>query len=147
MDALLDFAGLGPPVITEVSLPQVIDRVLGLLRPRFREGHHTVTHVVDPRTPWITGNALTIEQILVNPVLNSVEAAEGTHIHLRVEPAFEQQGKFVRVVVEDDGQGATDTEGGFGLVGIRERAEQLGGRVSYRTAPGAGFAMQMELPG
>ena len=60
--------------------------------------------------------------------------------------AYRDDGR-VELLVEDDGQGAVDTEGGFGLVGIRERAEQLGGSVAYRTAPGAGFRMQMELPG
>ena len=33
-----------------------------------------------------------------------------------------------------------------GLVGIRERAEQLGGTVHYRSAPGQGFTLDMELP-
>jgi signal transduction histidine kinase len=50
--------------------------------------------------------------------------------------------------VQDDGRGAPDIgRGGYGLAGIRERAEQLGGRVAYRTAPGQGFALEMELPG
>lgn len=54
---------------------------------------------------------------------------------------------LVQLRVEDDGQGAGSIDGGFGLIGIRERAEQLGGRVSYRTAAGAGFTLDMELPG
>jgi signal transduction histidine kinase len=53
----------------------------------------------------------------------------------------------IQLHVKDDGQGAESYEGGFGLVGIRERAEQLGGSVAYRSTPGQGFAIQMELPG
>ena len=50
--------------------------------------------------------------------------------------------------VQDDGRGAPEIgRGGYGLAGIRERAEQLGGRVAYHTAPGQGFALEMELPG
>ena len=36
---------------------------------------------------------------------------------------------------------------GFGLTGIRERAEQLNGTASYRTAPREGFTLCVELPG
>ena len=37
-------------------------------------------------------------------------------------------------------------DGGFGLAGLRERAEDLGGRLQWETAPGHGFALTMELP-
>ena len=60
--------------------------------------------------------------------------------------AYRDNGR-INLRVEDDGQGAAHADGGFGLVGIRERAEQLGGTVSYRTAAGAGFTIEMELPG
>lgn len=52
----------------------------------------------------------------------------------------------VSLVVKDDGVGAVKPEGGFGLVGLRERAEDLGGRLSYATAPGSGFTLTVELP-
>ena len=52
----------------------------------------------------------------------------------------------VHLRVEDDGRGAASLTGGFGLPGMRERAEQLGGTVHYRSAPGQGFTLDMELP-
>lgn len=55
--------------------------------------------------------------------------------------------QVVTLRVADDGRGASSLDGGFGLAGIRERAEQLGGRTQWRTSPGAGFALQVELPG
>lgn len=58
---------------------------------------------------------------------------------------FRDEGR-IHLRVEDDGRGAASSAGGFGLVGIRERAEQLGGVVNYRTAPGEGFTLEMELP-
>lgn len=48
--------------------------------------------------------------------------------------------------VEDNGQGAENLEGGFGLLGIRERAHLLGGTVAIQSSPGNGFNLQMELP-
>ena len=52
----------------------------------------------------------------------------------------------MRLHVRDDGKGAVDTTGGFGLLGIRERAEQLKGLMNYETAPGQGFRLFIELP-
>jgi signal transduction histidine kinase len=52
------------------------------------------------------------------------------------------------LTVEDDGAGATDPgQGGLGLVGIRERAELLGGSVTAGPLPGGrGFRLQVSLP-
>jgi signal transduction histidine kinase len=49
--------------------------------------------------------------------------------------------------VNDDGKGAATLDGGFGLTGLRERAEQLGGSVAFHTSTGQGFTLDMELPG
>lgn len=53
----------------------------------------------------------------------------------------------VRLAVRDDGVGAEDTSGGFGLLGVRERVQLLGGQVQVRTAPGRGFVLEAEVPG
>ncbi len=52
----------------------------------------------------------------------------------------------VRLAVEDDGQGAADPRGGYGLLGVRERVELLGGSVSVESAQGQGFRVCAELP-
>ncbi|GAA5110322.1 sensor histidine kinase [Pseudonocardia adelaidensis] len=53
----------------------------------------------------------------------------------------------VRVAVRDDGVGTGDGQPGFGLVGLRERAALLGGRLRVESAPGAGCTLTMEVPG
>jgi signal transduction histidine kinase len=53
----------------------------------------------------------------------------------------------IRLRVEDDGVGADQIGHGFGLVGLRERAESVGGKMSVRSALGRGFTLEMELPG
>ncbi|WP_214402024.1 sensor histidine kinase [Pseudonocardia lacus] len=54
----------------------------------------------------------------------------------------------VRVEVHDDGVGAaTGPVEGFGLVGLRERAAQLGGRLTLDAAPDEGCTLTMEVPG
>ncbi len=52
----------------------------------------------------------------------------------------------VRLTVQDDGVGAGQTEGGFGLLGLQERVQLVGGTVKIETAPGAGLTLTVELP-
>jgi signal transduction histidine kinase len=50
--------------------------------------------------------------------------------------------------VRDDGRGYDPSEhtGGFGLLGMRERVELLGGRVAIDSAPGSGTTVMARLP-
>lgn len=52
----------------------------------------------------------------------------------------------IRLRVIDDGVGAEATDGGFGLLGLRERARQLDGRVAVGPGPEGGFELRLELP-
>ena len=88
--------------------------------------------------------ALALHRTALEALTNVRRHASAAHVTFTL--AYREDGR-VELLVEDDGRGAASTEGGFGLTGIRERAEQLGGAVTYRTAPGSGFAIQMELPG
>jgi two-component system NarL family sensor kinase len=55
----------------------------------------------------------------------------------------------VRLVVEDDGRGfdaSEVSEGSHGIVGMRERAEVLGGSLQVRSEPGAGTRIEATVP-
>jgi signal transduction histidine kinase len=56
----------------------------------------------------------------------------------------------VRLSVSDKGLGAAEAAitapGRFGLLGLRERVQLLGGRVHVQTSPGAGFILAVEVP-
>jgi signal transduction histidine kinase len=52
----------------------------------------------------------------------------------------------IHLRVADDGAGAAATDGGFGLDGMRERLAAVGGSVDVRTAPGAGFTIDVRVP-
>jgi signal transduction histidine kinase len=65
----------------------------------------------------------------------------------RAEATLDYGDDVVRLTVQDDGIGAADAGGGFGLLGVRERVQLLGGRVEVHTAPGEGFSLQVEVPG
>ncbi|PTY07923.1 hypothetical protein DB347_06780 [Opitutaceae bacterium EW11] len=54
----------------------------------------------------------------------------------------------VRLEMRDDGRGfdGLKRSDGFGLLGIRERAEQMGGRLTLRTSVGEGTTTVVQLP-
>jgi signal transduction histidine kinase len=53
---------------------------------------------------------------------------------------------MLRVVVADDGVGGADLARGSGLVGLKDRAEALGGRLTVTSPAGAGTTIQVLIP-
>jgi signal transduction histidine kinase len=66
-------------------------------------------------------------------------------LHVEVALNFTQP-DAIRLTVWDDGVGAVDTSGGFGLIGIRERVHLLAGEVKVETRPEQGFCLEVLLP-
>jgi signal transduction histidine kinase len=89
--------------------------------------------------------ALALHRTTLEALTNVRKHADAANV--QIELAFRDDGR-VHLRVHDDGKGAADpTVGtGFGLRGIRERAEQLQGSASYCTAPSEGFTLYVELP-
>jgi signal transduction histidine kinase len=48
--------------------------------------------------------------------------------------------------IDDDGRGGSSVNGGSGIVGMRERAAALGGRLDAGPGPGGGFRVSARLP-
>jgi signal transduction histidine kinase len=57
-----------------------------------------------------------------------------------------QDPDHVRLKVSDRGVGTADPGGGYGLMGIHERVQMLGGTMRIETAPGEGFALEIQVP-
>ena len=60
-----------------------------------------------------------------------------------------QNGNRLRITVEDRGVGFDPdkvSSSHFGLAGIRERAERLGGHATVHSAPGKGTRIVVEIP-
>jgi glucose-6-phosphate-specific signal transduction histidine kinase len=52
----------------------------------------------------------------------------------------------LHISVRDDGVGGADPSRGSGLVGLRDRVEALGGTIVFKSAKGAGTAVEVLLP-
>ena len=77
-------------------------------------------------------------------------ANHGNPHHIRIQMAFEAG--EARLEVVDDGRGflpaagSDEASGHYGIVGMRERVEQLGGIFLLRSSPGSGTAVVARLP-
>jgi signal transduction histidine kinase len=80
--------------------------------------------------------------VVSEALTNAAKHAQASIVHVEVDA-----GAAVLVVrVRDDGRGGADLSGGSGLIGLKDRVEALSGRLSVRTALGAGTCVQVELP-
>ena len=55
--------------------------------------------------------------------------------------------EVVQLRIHDDGIGATEPKRGFGLMGMHERVQSLGGEVRIDTSANRGFTLEVGLPG
>lgn len=76
-------------------------------------------------------------------ISNSIKHASATRIEVILDYRDPER---MEMRIVDNGVGAENTDGGFGLVGIRERAELLKGMVEINTAQGMGFEIRISLP-
>lgn len=90
----------------------------------------------------VEDNLLRIGQEAVN---NAVKHARAQRISVNL--VFDT--RHVQLSVRDDGRGFTNQNGEpdhFGLVGMRERAEQIGGTLSIHSKEGAGTEVVADVP-
>jgi signal transduction histidine kinase len=80
--------------------------------------------------------------VVAEALTNTVKHAHATVID--IEAAIDAEALRVRVC--DDGDGGANTTGGSGLIGLTDRVEALGGRLSFTSPPGGGTSLQVVLP-
>ena len=80
--------------------------------------------------------------IVAEAMTNAARHSRASTVTIRTEST----GGTLRLLVRDDGIGGADVAAGTGLVGIKDRVEALGGRISITSPPGAGTTLLVELP-
>jgi signal transduction histidine kinase len=60
--------------------------------------------------------------------------------------AVQEQDDRLRLSIRDDGVGGADPARGSGLIGLRDRAEALGGSIEVSSPPGEGTLILVRLP-
>lgn len=168
VDALLDFARLGPNVSVPVPLREVIHRALASVSAHYEGGGHRLRMDFAPRAEWVRGNPLVLEQIFVNLLLNAIETSTEPRCVIVtafpvVPPARRRADSpfYVCVRVWDDGPGIPEDMrkyvfdpffstkhggAGLGLAIAQQAAESLDGTLEL-TDDASGTCFSVCLPG
>jgi signal transduction histidine kinase len=80
--------------------------------------------------------------VIAEALTNTAKHADATVVDVHAAA----DAGVLRVGVRDDGRGGADLNGGSGLVGLTDRVEALGGRLSLHSPPGAGTTVEIILP-
>lgn len=94
---------------------------------------------------------ITLYRVVQESLTNVIRHAAASRVEVRLTRARNAAGADeVCVVVGDDGRGVEQQQlharQRFGLLGIRERVESLGGRLTLDSRPGQGFRLSACLP-
>jgi signal transduction histidine kinase len=106
-------------------------------------GITTEFHLVGDSHPVESKAALALYRATQEGLTNVRKHARASRVDVTLD--FSQPER-IRLVVLDDGAGAADTSGGFGLIGIRERVQLLGGEFNVETEVGKGFRLEVNIP-
>ncbi|MCP4713337.1 MAG: PAS domain-containing sensor histidine kinase [Planctomycetes bacterium] len=157
---LLVFSRQKPPQKSRVNLNQVVEGGMFFLEARCGKESIEVVRQLEENLPEITADPSQIQQLLVNMVVNAIQAMpEGGRITLRTESV--ETG--IKLVVEDTGMGMSEevveniflpffttkevgSGTGLGLAVVHGIVEAHGGRIQVDSKPNFGSRFEVILP-
>jgi signal transduction histidine kinase len=151
----------GTPNRERVDLNEIIREMTVLLNETANRNSVSIRTELDVRPPAATADRVQLQQVLMNLVLNGIEAMQGTGGELTVASKRAEDGQLM-VSVSDSGVGlpmdeaerlfeaffTTKSHGtGMGLCISRRIIESHGGRLWASANAGQGATFQFTLPG
>lgn len=135
---------LRPPALEEAGLVGALQRRLDAVEGRAGvEVRLLVGEGLDTLPDQLEEELYRIAQESLN---NALKHAEASQLRVRLERVDDR----LELAVIDNGRGCDPKQaagqGGLGLESIRERAEKLGGRLAFISAPGQGATVKVSLP-
>jgi len=150
---------------TDCDLAQVVDEALAFAGQKLRAKQIQVRIDSEPHLPTVRADRRQIRDAFQNLINNAIEAApDGGHLHVTVERSTNGLAPAGWTVVhfDDDGPGIPPEIGeqvfslffttkpaagtGLGLPIVKKIVEGHGGKVSFRSEPGAGTRFTIVLP-
>ena len=162
INSLQSFFRRGTPAKHQsVDLKEIIGEMTGLLRAEADRHSITINTELDADIPKFLANRVQLQQVLLNLMLNAIEAMKDTGGELTIRARADEDGRLL-VSISDTGVGllpesaerifdpfhTTKPQGtGMGLTITRSIIESYGGRVWASANPGAGATFSFTLPG
>jgi two-component system, LuxR family, sensor kinase FixL len=149
-----EFIKRGPARVGELDVPSVIQNAIALARAGSKAKGTRIEVDVPPKLPTVSGDAIQLQQVLLNLILNALDAiAASGHREgrIRIIAGAEPGGDAISVSVEDNGVGVPEgamlfqpltsskPDGlGLGLSICASIMEAHGGRIRLQSSiPGA----------
>ena len=157
---LMLFARQMPPQKTRVNLNAVVEEGLYFLESRCSKHGVTLQRRLSPQLPQIVADPSQLNQVLVNLVVNAIQAMAGGG---KLEIATRASRTHVLLTVEDNGIGMSEEvlgrifipffttkdihEGtGLGLPVAHGIVNSHGGMIAVESTPGRGTRFEIQLP-
>lgn len=137
-------SNLRPPMLDDLGLGAALER----LAEDFTHRYHfeTVVKAGLDEASFTPSASTTIFRIVQEALTNVAKHAEARHVLIAISTSADT----CTVRIEDDPRGTHLVDKrrprSFGLLGMRERARQLGGFVQLASTPGSGFRIAVHLP-
>jgi two-component system, NarL family, sensor histidine kinase UhpB len=111
-----------------------------------RLGIEVTVQLAENEEPVDDRVATAVFRMVQEALTNVARHARATHAQI----ALRRHDGELELTVEDNGMGfpqrALQRDGSFGLMGMRERASMLGGRLEFDNPPGKGARLRVRLP-
>ncbi|HXI66261.1 MAG TPA: ATP-binding protein [Gemmatimonadales bacterium] len=159
---LLRFVRATEREVTRVNLNDVVRGGLDLVSFRFGVDEIAVGGHLDPNLPAVEGDAIKLEQVVVNLLSNAIDALRGVKPPRQLTVDTWVEDARVSVSVTDNGKGVSPeissrlfrpfatTKGrrgtGLGLYISRQIAREAGGDLVLAPSPGGGARFVLSLP-
>ncbi|MGD0003158.1 MAG: sensor histidine kinase [Anaerolineaceae bacterium] len=127
----------------EDNLP-LPDRITKMLKSCDTVGISSDLRVIGKVRSLTPQTELTLYRAAQEGLNNTCKHAQASQIWITLDYSGEE---YVRLTVRDDGMGAENTEGGFGLLGLQERVNLLNGELKTTSSFGQGFDLEIKVPG
>jgi PAS domain S-box-containing protein len=149
----------GPPLLEPVQLNETVREMTVLLSETAKRGSISLRTALDPGLPATTADRVLLQQVLMNLMINGIEAMRGTGGELTVTSKRNDDGQLL-ISVTDSGTGLPDDNErifeaffttkpqgtGMGLSISRRIVESHGGRLWASRNTGGGATFQFTLP-
>jgi PAS domain S-box-containing protein len=159
---LLNFSRTGGATeYTELSVNQVMDDTLQLLEPQLRRSQIEIVRAYDPDPPNVYGNAVKLQQVFTNLILNARDAIpDGGRVTLFTASTDDETAV---IEISDTGMGIAPenvakiydpfftTKGvgrgtGLGLAVTYGIVQEHSGHIAVESTPGKGTTFRITLP-
>lgn len=106
---LKNYSRQGPWVMEPVSLNQVVNAALPLLRHHINKFTDSFETVLDESVPVIRGSSQQLEQVVINLVMNALQSLTSRSQRVTLKSSYDRENAMVNLSIADEGVGIPES--------------------------------------